>query len=184
MEAYLIRKDLESSQTSLSRFPVNRFFVMKELQIENGNYTRIVNKVLDELVKVGLLGSEYAICLFVIRKTYGFNKISDKISLTQFEKATNLSRPTIVKSLKKLVKTCLLVKLKDENGINRWKFNKYYTNWQVVNRGLLVNSNDPTSKVEGTLLVNTPLHTKDNTKDNTKGLQLLKEKLINRHLIK
>ena len=150
---------------------------MKELQIENGNYTRIVNKVIDELVKACLLGSELAICLFVIRKTYGFNKISDKISLTQFENATNLSRPTIVKSLKSLVKGCLLVKLKDEKGISRWKFNKYYTNWCLVNRGLLVKSNGSTSKVEAIKLVNSPLHTKDNTKDNTKGLQLLKEKM-------
>ena len=150
---------------------------MKELQIENGNYTRIVNKVIDELVKACLLGSELAICLFVIRKTYGFNKISDKISLTQFENATNLSRPTIVKSLKSLVKGCLLVKLKDEKGISRWKFNKYYTNWCLVNRGLLVKSNRSTSKVEAIKLVNSPLHTKDNTKDNTKGLQLLKEKM-------
>ena len=113
---------------------------MANPQTENG-FTKIANEVFEELVKTALLGSEFQICFLVIRKTYGFNKKEDRISLTQFEKGTNLSRPTVVKSLKNLVSRNIL--LRSENLI--YKFNKDYESW-VVNTALLVKHNDTTSK--------------------------------------
>jgi phage replication O-like protein O len=103
----------------------------EELQIENGNYTQIVNKALDELVKAGLLGKELAITLFVIRKTWGYKKTSDIISLSQFCKATNTSRPTVVKTIKNLVAKNILVKTHLLGNKISFKFNKYYTYWLV-----------------------------------------------------
>lgn len=141
----------------------------KDLQIENGSYTRIANKILDELVKVPLLGAEMQLCLFIIRKTYGFNKLEDEISLTQFEKGINKSRPTIVKALKnlQLVNIIKLVKKGDsKNASNIWAFNKYYDQWTLVNRPELVKGMNTTSKVKGLQLVKRPKHTKDNTKYN------------------
>ena len=143
----------------------------KDLQIENGNYTRIVNKVLDELVKIPLLGAELAICLFVIRKTYGFNKTQDQISITQFEEGIKRSRPTISKALKnlQLVNILQLVKVgSSKTSSSVWKFNKYYTSWQLVKTSELVKDRTSTSKEKLIQLVKTPKHTKDNTKDNTK----------------
>ena len=102
---------------------------MDELQVENGNFTRIVNKAIDELVKAGLLGAELSIVLFVIRKTWGFNKLEDKLSLSQIEEATLISRPTVVKSLKNLIYNKLLVKRALPNKEIVYKFNKYYTQW-------------------------------------------------------
>lgn len=113
---------------------------MANPQTENG-FTKIANEVFEELVKTALLGSEFQICFFVIRKTYGFNKKEDIISLTQFEKGTNLSRPTVVKSLKNLVSRNILKR--SESLI--YKFNKDYESW-VVNTALLVKHNDATSK--------------------------------------
>jgi len=140
----------------------------KELQVENGNYTRIVNKVIDELIKAQLLGAEFAVCLFIIRKTYGFNKTTDEISLTQFQEGTNLSRPTVVKALQNLQRKKIIKLLNLGNSrscSNCWGFNKYYTKWELVKTPQLVKYNDSTSKVEASQLVKTPLHTKDNTKD-------------------
>jgi len=155
----------------------------KELQIESGNYTRIANKIIEELVKAPLLASELAICFFVIRKTYGFNKTRDAISLTQFEKGINRSRPTVVKALKNLRirNVLLLVKVGKPLGQqNVWKFNKYYNTWEVVNTPKLVKYRDTTSKLTFTKLVNSPLpklvktpkHTKDKIqyKNNTKDI--------------
>lgn len=149
----------------------------KDLQIENGNYTRIVNKVIDELVNTPLLGAEYAICLFVIRKTYGFNKKEDQISLSQFEKGTGRSRPTVMKALKnlKLVNILQLVKVgESKTSSSVWRFNKYYGTWKLVKPSKLVKDRTPTSKEKLLQLVKTPKHTKDNTKDNIqkKGLAL------------
>lgn len=144
-----------------------------ELQLENGNYTRIVNKVLDELVKIPLLGVELSICIFVIRKTWGYSKKSDQISISQFEKGVNRSRPTIVKALKnlQLVNILQLVKVGSSKiQSSEWKFNKKYKEWafntKLVNIPELVKYNDPTSKEKLSQLVKTPKHTKDNTKDN------------------
>lgn len=161
---------------------------MEDLQIENGNFTRIVNRTLEELVKVPLLGAELAIVLFVIRKTYGYNKTEDRISLSQFEEGVNRSRPTIVKALKnlQLVNILQLVKRglsKDESSL--WRFNKYYSKWRLVKGCELVKDRVSTSKEKLKKLVKTPLHTKDNTKEKTKDnipkqvSKGLKEKPVN-----
>ena len=141
----------------------------KDLQLENGNYTRIVNKALDELVKAPLLSAELAICLFVIRKTWGFNKSTDKISLSQFQNGVKRSRPTVVKALKnlQLVNILQLVKVGTHtNDGSEWKFNKYHKEWVLVNTSELVKDRTSTSKEKLKKLVKTPKHTKDNTKYN------------------
>ena len=102
---------------------------MTNPQKENG-YTAIANEILEQLVKRSLLGAELSIILFVIRKTYGFHKKSDAISLTQFEKGTGLSRPTICKTLKNLYGMHILVK----NPLI--SFNKHYDEWLTSKGGL------------------------------------------------
>lgn len=143
----------------------------KSLQLEHGAYTRIVNVVLDDLVKIPLLGAELSICLFVIRKTWGYSKNEDEISLTQFEKGINRSRPTIVKALKKLQLVNILQLVKagsSKSNSSKWKFNKYYKTWQLVKTPQLVKKMNSTSKEKLSQLVKTPLHTKDNTKEKQK----------------
>lgn len=153
----------------------------KDLQVENGNYTRIVNRVLDELVKTPLLGAELAICLFIIRKTWGYGKKTDKISISQFQKGVKRSRPTIVKALKNLVLVNILELVKvgsQNNESSEWKFNKKYKDWNtLVNTPLLVKDRTQPSKEKLLNLVNTPLQNLVNTplltkekKDNTKEI--------------
>src|SRR3990167_3522361 len=106
---------------------------MANVQAENG-YTKIANEVLEALVKVRLPPSEKDILFFIIRKTYGWGKKVDRISLTQFEKGTELSRPTVVKAITNLITRKMVVKAGLLLG-----FNKDYEKW-VVNAGLLVKS--------------------------------------------
>lgn len=112
---------------------------MANPQKENG-FTPIANEILDELVKLRIPASEKDVCNFVIRKTYGFHKKEDRISLTQFEKGTLLSRVTVVKALKNLISRNILVK----SGI-LLVFNKNYNLW-VVNPTILVKSENTFSK--------------------------------------
>ena len=113
---------------------------MTSPQKENG-YTAIAHEILEQLVKTALLGSELRIILFILRKTYGFQKKEDRISLTQFEKGTGLSRPTVVKTLKNLISRNILVK----TALLEIKFNKYWDSW-VVNTALLVKHRGHPSK--------------------------------------
>lgn len=143
----------------------------EELQVENGNYTRIVNPLIEELIKIPFKGCELAVALFIIRKTYGFQKKQDEISLTQFEKGLQRTRPSIVKALKnlQLVNIAKLVKQGDsKNCSNLWEINKYFETWQLVNIAKLVKCKHLTSKASSKQLVKPALHTKENTKENTK----------------
>lgn len=140
-----------------------------DYQVEGGRFTRIINVVIDELVFAPLLASEIKTCLFVIRKTWGFNKTTDKISLTQFEKATGQSRPTVIKALKnlQLVNILLLVK-KGKSPLegNEWKINKYTKTWKLVKTPLLVKSSNTTSKLTFTNTSKDTFTHKRHIKDN------------------
>lgn len=143
---------------------------MANPQKEDG-YTPIANEILDALVQAPFLGAELRVILYIIRKTYGFGKTEDGISLTQFEHATNQSRPTVVKAIKnlQLVNTIELVNSgNSKNSFNIYKFNKNYESWKLVNTCQLVKRNNLTSKEKAKKLVNTCQHTKENTKENTK----------------
>ena len=113
---------------------------MANPQTQNG-YTRIANEITEALASAKLLGAEYQVILVVLRKTYGFNKKEDRISLTQFERFTGLSRPTVVKSIKTLVARNILVK----SALLAYSFNKDYDSW-VVNTALLVKRSFTASK--------------------------------------
>ncbi len=109
---------------------------MASPQLING-YTSIANEIIEHLGNTSILGSEFQVVLCVLRKTYGYHKKEDRISLTQFEKWTGLSRATVVKALKNLVIRNILVK----TAIPTYKFNKDYETW-VVNTAKLVKHND------------------------------------------
>jgi hypothetical protein len=140
----------------------------KSLQVENGNFTRIVNPVLDELVKFPFKGCELSIAIFIIRKTWGYGKTEDAISLTQIQQGVNRSRQTVVTALKnlELVNMVRLVKRGSvRNDSNIWSFNKYIDNWKLVKTVRLVKRNAKPSLMERPNLVYTPRHTKDTTKE-------------------
>jgi phage replication O-like protein O len=108
---------------------------MKSPQKENG-YTAIANEIMDALVKYPLPGVQMQCLLFIFRKTYGFNKKVDSISLTQFEKATNVDRRHIHRAIKELVKKRLIVTVNSvtKEGTKKtttYRFNKRYKNWLV-----------------------------------------------------
>ena len=76
------------------------------------NFLQVPNVVIDELLP-DLTGAELKCYLVVIRKTKGWNKESDNISISQFMKATGLSNSAVIKACESLVQYGLLVK---ENG--------------------------------------------------------------------
>lgn len=104
---------------------------MANPQLENG-HTRIANEILEALIAANLSGQEMSAALFVIRKTYGFGKKEDYISLSQFQTALNISKTRasqIVNSLQ--LKKILTVK-ENINGLTKkYIFNKYLKEWDI-----------------------------------------------------
>ena len=80
----------------MSKFTPNSF------QVPNAFVDEVLNKISDASCKLYLV---------VCRKTRGWQKQMDSISLTQFEKITGKSRPTVVKCVRELVKVGLLIEL-------------------------------------------------------------------------
>lgn len=117
---------------------------MASPQKENG-FTPIANEILEQLVKIHLLGAEISMVFFVIRKTWGYQKKEDIISFSQFQKGIGISRMTISKTIKNLVSRKILVKTPLLGGNMSFKFNKDYDKW-LVKTPLLVKSKWVTSK--------------------------------------
>jgi len=74
---------------------------MANPQKENG-YTAIANEIMDALIKIRVPGEAMQILLVILRKTYGWNKRQDAISLSQFFKDTGMKKPSIIR-LSKIV---------------------------------------------------------------------------------
>jgi len=70
-------------------------------QTEDG-YTQIANELLDALTRTRVPGEERQMFDFILRKTYGFNKKMDMISLSQFVTTTGVKRQNVHSSLKSL----------------------------------------------------------------------------------
>lgn len=86
----------------------------------NGEWTKIPNAILDAVAQFS--EAELRLLLVVARKTIGFHKACDLISLTQFEQATGLSRPSVNATLKRLVANgCLEQMGKGKRGVNCYR---------------------------------------------------------------
>jgi len=66
-------------------------------QKENG-YTPIANEIMDALCSHRISGEERQLLDCIIRKTYGWNKKVDEISLSQFMKMTGMYKTSHSKS--------------------------------------------------------------------------------------
>lgn len=82
---------------------------MASPQKENGA-TIIANEVMAKLCTLSVSGRELRMVLLVIRKTYGFQKKFDWISLSQFAKELSIGTPEVCK-LKKSLLTKRILKL-------------------------------------------------------------------------
>lgn len=102
----------------------------KEIQVEDGGFTRIHNAILEKLALTDLNGSEFRCLMFLFRKTYGYGKKEDKISLGQWSEGTGSKRQNIWRTLNSLVARKIIYFI--DHGPKRaqtWGFNKYMETW-------------------------------------------------------
>ena len=105
---------------------------MANPQLEDG-YTRIANEIMESLARNRLSGQERQVLDVLFRKTYGFNKREDQISMGQFSEMTGIARPKIALILKQLLsKKVIGVTKKDNSYINTYSFQKDSSLWQVL----------------------------------------------------
>jgi len=103
---------------------------MANPQIANG-HIKIANEIWDALCKIRIPGEARQVLDVIIRKTYGWNKKEDQISLSQISKMTGLKRQNVSRAIKRLIQMKIVIK-NDDSFINSYKINKNYELWQNV----------------------------------------------------
>ncbi len=96
-------------------------------QLENG-YTRIANELLDAIISFKFTARQFKVVFAVIRKTYGYNKRVDDISLSQISSLCELPRNHVCKEISALTKMKVLLKEKGSFS-NSIGLNKNYSEW-------------------------------------------------------
>ena len=98
------------------------------------NFTQIPNLVLDFYMSE-LSGSELKVLLYICRRTYGFQKQSDKVSISQImngiknhdgeqlDLGTGLSNRAVITAVKKLIENELIVAEKGQNKTTKYNMN-------------------------------------------------------------
>ena len=115
-------------------------------QLENG-YTPIANELMEVFVRTELGGQEFRLMLFIIRKTYGFRKKEDYISLSQMAKAlkTSVVRCSqIINSLQQ--KNIITLKENCKGKTKKYMFNKNYEQWRPLRKTVSLKKNEETLK--------------------------------------
>lgn len=103
---------------------------MANPQVENGHID-IANDIADNLMHINLKSYEWRILWLILRKTYGWHKKMDCISLSQFEEFTLLDRSSVCKNIKSLIKKNIIIKKQ-----NKYGFQKDYDKWVVAQQPL------------------------------------------------
>lgn len=98
-------------------------FVPNSFQLTNAFVDEAMNKISDASVKIYLL---------IVRKTRGWGKESDSLSLTQLEELSRKSRPTVVKCLNELVRVGLVKKRHQSKFGNVYSLIDNYSIGEIV----------------------------------------------------
>ena len=107
---------------------------MANPQIENGHID-LANEIADKLCSYRIPGEEWLILWTILRKTYGWHKKQDEISITQFQKITGMKRASVYRSIKGLLAKKLIGISKDANSyINLYRFNKDFDQWIAISK--------------------------------------------------
>lgn len=108
-------------------------------ELEDG-FIRIATELFEALIAIRIPGEPRQVFDFILRKTYGYQKTVDSISLTQISLATKIGKSNTARALRKLLNMRLVVMV-DNNPLSnmttktrKYKINKYYSQWQPLSR--------------------------------------------------
>ena len=103
-------------------------------QLEDG-YTPVANTIMDPICRTRLSGTDWDFLHFLWRKTYGWSKPSDIISLSQFCEATGMSQAHVCRTIKRLLAMNVIFHHVARIG-NRetatYEFNKKVWSWKSL----------------------------------------------------
>lgn len=107
---------------------------MANPQVEDGR-TEIANDIQDAFCRTRIAGEERQVLDCILRKTYGWHKVEDAISLSQFADMTGMKKPAIVRAIKGLLSKKIIIVIKKDNAPAQiYRFNKDYDQWEPLSK--------------------------------------------------
>ena len=141
---------------------------MANPQIEDG-HVDIANEIIEALAKIRISGEEMQCLWVILRKTYGWHKKNDKISLSQFAQMTGLKRQNVLRAINKLSSKKIIGVIKnDYSQINIYNINKDFDKWEPLSKKITLSSKKITTVINIDNRVSSKkIHTKESiTKEN------------------
>lgn len=135
-------------------------------QIEDG-HTRIANELLEAITRFDFSKRQLKVVLFVIRKTYGYNKKVDQMSISQISAGTGLNHSATVNAVNELVELGVVSKQYGQHAQLIGLIKKYQT-WGVVSKQYFGIKTIPEGVSKQQLGSIKTIPTKDKPKNNTK----------------
>lgn len=93
------------------------------------NYTRIYNKVLEELAKQKLNATQFRLILVIWRYTLGFNRKEHDLSISFLSNATGCDKRQIQRELKRLEKRKIIIQNIKSGSYRKISFNESVNEW-------------------------------------------------------
>lgn len=107
---------------------------MANPQCEHG-YTKIANELLEALARIRIPGEARQVLDVIFRKSYGYSKKEDAISLSQFCLYTGIKRQNASRALKQLESMRLISVIKnDDRRPQTFRINKDYSQWRPLSK--------------------------------------------------
>ena len=108
-----------------------RGLIMADVQKEYG-YTALANNYIEALAKIRIPGEANQCLLVIFRKTWGWNKKKDEISLSQFVEKTGICKPHVCRALSILIEMNIITVTKKGNGITEYSIQKDFEKWKPL----------------------------------------------------
>ncbi len=133
---------------------------MASPQKENG-YTSIANETMEALAGIRISGEARQCLDIILRKTYGFNKTKDRISLSQFCLLSKMIKPNVCRGLLKLKGMNIVIIKKDNQNITSYRFNKDFDTWKPLSKKITVIKKDNQRYQKRQSALSKKIHTKE-----------------------
>jgi len=112
---------------------------MADVQIDNGNYTRIANESLIAVASFEFNAAQLSIIMILWRQTYGWKCSKEtKLSTSFIAKATGFSNKQIQRALTDLIKSNVVKVISEQHDVTPrvLGYNKNYDTWVKEKRGV------------------------------------------------
>lgn len=133
-----IQKDFQKQNNKMDQ----DLRIGNEMRKTQDGHLRIPNEIAEKLARLQLSGSEHRIIWVVWRKTIGWQKKEDRISLSQLARSSEMKLRIVRRALASLVEKNIIIRRsgRDKNipsNINILSFNMHFETWNTKDKNVL-----------------------------------------------